>query len=456
MHTDASQSQPLPPHSLEAEQAMLGALLVDNAAWDRISDLVRCGDLYSADHRAIWTALESLIERGRPADPLLVQEALRQAGTLDDVGGLAYLSALVVGVATSRNVRHYAEIVRDRAILRRLAAAAAEITETALAHGADAQEAAERAEAAVLAVSDAEARDAAREPEPLKTAVFEAVDWIEGTHAPGVRTGYAKLDAMFPGGDGLQPEQLVVVAGRPSMGKSSLAWCIAEHAAASGHHVAYFALETSRRELGRRALRYHESLTSRTEATRYLSGLPLVIDDSPEITLSHLRIRLRRIRRRHGLALVVIDYVQLMRHRAQDRLQEVSAISRGLKAVAKEFCVPVVAVCQINRAAEGRADRRPLLSDLRESGQLEQDADAVLMLYRDEYYNEASHLAGYGEVLVRKMRDGPTGDVLLRWDGERTRWIDYAGEWPSPPVPTVQAGSASVRAFRARREEAGA
>jgi len=257
---------------------------------------------------------------------------------------------------------------------------------------------------------------------------------------------------MLSGG-GMQPEQLIIIAGRPSMGKSALSYCFAEHTVRDGKTCAYFALETSRRELSVRALRWHESMLpgGRDEAIAFLSALPMVIDDSPAITLSHMRIRLRRIRRTRGLHLVVVDYLQMMRHRAESRLQEVSEISRGLKSIAKEFGVPVLVVAQLNRQTEGRTDRRPMLSDLRESGQIEQDADVIMMCYRDEYYDANTHLKGFGEILVRKNRDGPIGDALLRWDGPRTRWIDYFGE---RPAPAVQAGSVNVKEFRPRGDAA--
>lgn len=430
-----------PASHIESEQSVLGGLLLDHRAYDRIYDIVSERDFYRADHREIWRAISDLIERNKVADVITVSEAL---------GGeyATYLIELQQGIASAANIAAYAKIVRDKAILRALTAAGSEIAESALTLGADPQECAERAEALVLGISDHHAaRDQAREPAPLKDAVFEAVDYLDAERTAGIATGYASIDAMLSGG-GLQPEQLVVIAGRPSMGKSALAYCFAERAAMDGHTVAYFALETSRREIGVRALRWHQGELGRSEAVRILSELPLVIDDTPAIGLSHMRIRLRRIRRQRGLGLVVVDYMQLMRHRSESRLQEVSEVSRGLKAIAKEFGVPMVAVAQLNRQTEGRTDRRPQLSDLRESGQLEQDADVVMMCYRDEYYDKNTALKGFGEVFVRKNKDGPTGDALLRWDGPRTRWIDYTGERPAAAAPVVQAGGANVKEFR--------
>lgn len=438
------------PRSDGAEQAVLGGLLLDNRAWDRICDLLTEQDFFRSEHRAIWRHIGALIEANKPADLVTLEQRIEPEL-------VPYLGELFTGTPSAYNIRAYAQIVRDRSILRRLTAAATEIAEASLEPGADAQECAAAAEAKILAILDGGRASAEQELFTLKDAVFDAVEWIEAKHDDGIRTGYAKLDEMFPGG-GMQPEQMIVIAGRPGMGKSTLAWCIAEHAAKAGKTTAYFALETSAREVGLRALRWHESLIAggRSEAIKHLSNLPILIDPTPAISLAHLRVRLRRIRRQRGaLHLAVIDYVQLMTHRAQDRLQEISAISRGLKTVAKEFGIPVIAVCQLNRAAEMRQDHRPVLADLRESGQLEQDADAVIMLYRDEVYHPNTHLKGYGEALVRKMRDGPIGEVLLKWEGARTRWVDHAGPWPQPQADTVVAGdSKRVRQFRPKGEPA--
>jgi len=435
-----------PAHSLVAEQAVLGGLLLDNRAYDRIYDLVAEQDFYRADHRTIWRAIAALIERNKQADVITVNNALD-----DDLG--EYLVNLMQSTPSAANIRNHAQIVREKAMLRALTAAGQQIAEQALEHGADAQEVAEKAEALVLGVSDRGAQHEAREPVLLKDAVFEAVDYLDAERQAGIATGYTKIDAMLPGG-GFQPEQLVIIAGRPSMGKSALAYCFAEAAALGAKTVAYFALETSRREIGIRALRWHQSELLRGPAVKLLSELPLIIDDSPAIGLSHMRIRLRRIRRQRGLHMVVVDYLQLMRHRSESRLQEVSEISRGLKAIAKEFAVPVIAVAQLNRQTEGRTDRRPMLSDLRESGQIEQDADVIMMCYRDEYYDPKRALQGFGEVFVRKNKDGPTGEALLRWNGPLTRWIDYTGERPAAPAQTVLAGSANVKEFRPKGDTA--
>ena len=438
------------PADINAERAVLGIIMVQNAAYDRVYDLIGEQDFYRSDHRQVWCAVSRLIEKNKPADVITVADALQAAGQLEDMGGLSMLGAITAAAPAPVNVRAHATIVRERAILRRLAAAAMDIGELARQPGIEAAEAAEQAEAKVLGVLDADSMHEQREPETLHLISHEAADWLDSDRTAGIPTGYGKLDAMLCGG-GLQPEQLVIIAGRPSMGKSALAWCIAENASRT-QTVAYFALEMSRRELGVRSLRWHQSLTSRLDALKHMSEAKLLIDDTAAIGLSAMRIKLRRIRRKRGLGLVVVDYMQLMSHRAESRLQEVSAISRGLKAIAKEFAVPVLAVAQLNRGAENRTDQRPMLADLRESGQLEQDADVVMMVYRDDYYRPETHLKGFGEILIRKNRDGAVGDVLLKWVPEHTRWIDHHGPWPEKPEEQKQ-GQQTVRQFRPRTSD---
>lgn len=438
---DYTQSGNIPPCAIEAEQALLGGILHDNRAYDRVYDLVGERDFYNRDHRAIWSLIAKQIERNKPADAITILD-------MADEQARQTIAAIFANTPSIVNVAHYAEIVRTKSILRSLITAGLEIAETANTLGADAQEAAERAEQLVLGIMDKDARDASTEPVSIYQAVSEAVDWLDSDRTAGIRTGFAALDAMLPGG-GLQPEQLVVIAGRPSMGKSSLSYQIAEAAADADKPVAYFALETSRREIGVRALKWHEQSKPRIDALDWFNRLPMMIDDTPAITLAHMRIRCRRIRRQRGLGLIVVDYLQLMRQRAQSRLEEVSEISRGLKAIAKEFNVPLIAVCQLNRSVESRPDKRPVLSDLRESGQIEQDADVVLMCYRDEYYDANSPEKGYGEVFLRKNKDGPTGAAFLRWIGHMTRWVDYNGPRPGADADPVMAGdSRKVRAFR--------
>jgi len=433
----------IPPSAVDAEAAVLGGILHNTRAYDVVYDMIAERDFYHRDHRAIWALLVKQIEKNKPADPITIMD-------LADAETRAKVIEILHGTPSIVQVRDYALLVRSKSILRSLIAAANEITEQAWAHGVDALEAAEKAEALVLGIMDKDARDETREPVSIYQAVSDAVDWLDADRTAGIPTGFTRLDAALSGG-GLQPEQLVVIAGRPSMGKSALSYCIAEQAAVAGKSVAYFALETSRREIGVRALRWHEPSMGRDQALTWFHSLPMVIDDTPAVTLSHIRVRCRRIRRQKGLHLIVVDYLQLMRQRAGSRLEEVSEISRGLKAIAKEFECPVIAVCQLNRNVESRPDKRPQLSDLRESGQIEQDADVVLMCYREAYYSAEAAMQEYGEIFVRKNKDGPVAEALLRWDGPRTRWIDYMGERParSQDQETVMAGDSSrVRQFR--------
>lgn len=435
----------VPPNAVQAEAALLGGILHNSRAYDAVYDLVSERDFYNRDHRAVWTLIAKQIERNKPADAITILD-MADEETRPSIVTMLHETPSIV------RVQDYAKLVREKSILRSLIAAGGEIAEQAWEHGVDAQEVAESAEARVLAILDKEARDESREPVTIYRAVSDAVDWLDTERTSGIATGYANIDAALSGG-GLQPEQLVIIAGRPSMGKSALSYCIAEHAAANGKTVAYFALETSAREIGVRALRWHEGRIGRSDALKWFSDLPIVIDDTPAVTLSHIRIRCRRIRRQKGLHLIVVDYLQLMRQRAPSRLEEVSEISRGLKAIAKEFEVPVVAVCQLNRSVESRPDKRPQLSDLRESGQIEQDADVVFMCYREAYYNADSAMKEYGEVFIRKNKDGPVAEALLRWDGPRTRWVDYAGERPHQPETVVAGDSTKVRAFRPKGTE---
>ena len=429
----------IPPNSVSAEAALLGGILHNSRAYDAVYDLVSERDFYNRDHRTIWTIIAKQIEKNRPADAITILD-MADEETRPAVINLLHETPSIV------RVQDYAKLVREKSILRSLIVAGQEIAEQAWEHGIDAQDAAEQAEARVLSILDKEARDESREPVTIYQAFSQAVDWIDTPRKDGVQTGLYAIDQLLDGG--LQPEQLIVVAGRPSMGKSSLTYQIAERTARHGQTAAYFALETSVREIGKRGYKYHEAKVGRSEALRMFADVPLLIDDTPAIGLSHIRMRCRRIRRQKGLHLIVIDYLQLMKQRAQNRLEEISEISRGLKAIAKEFGVPVIAVSQLNRSVEQRPDKRPVLSDLRESGQIEQDADIVLMCYRDEYYNEASLEKGLGDIFVRKNRDGATGGALLRWNGPYTRWHNFDGERPSKAETVVAGDSSKVRAFK--------
>jgi replicative DNA helicase len=410
-----------PPYCRTSEQAVLGALLIDNRAYDRVSDIVSESDFFIGAHREIWKSIRNMIEAGKPADLITVASELpEQAG---------YIGELFTSTPSAINAPTYAQTVRDRSVLRQLMIASADISAAAQAQGADPMEAADFAEQSVLKVMqrDAEASEAV----DYRRAVFEARDWLDEPQK-GISTGIPMLDRMTLG---LQPGQLWIVGGRPSMGKSALGVQIAEHVAQS-ESVALFSLEMSRRQVAARSIRWHEQrLGSRDEAVNHLSYLHLVIDDGGKLTPGVMRLKLRRIKRKSGLAVVVIDYMQLMSTaRPENRLQEVSEVSRSLKQIAKEFNCCVIAVCQLNRAAESRTDKRPMLSDLRESGQLEQDADVVVMVHREAYYAPQTPIGNVAELLVRKCRDGETGTAWCLWNGELTRFTPTQ----APEMPTEQ------------------
>jgi replicative DNA helicase len=420
-----------PPNSAQAEQAVLGGLLLDNRAYDRINDTVSTADFYRHDHRDIWRAIVRLIESGKPADLVTVIAELPDHA--------AYIGELFTGTPSAVNITHHAEIVRGKAVLRGIVSAGHDMAAQALMPGAEPMDTAEAAERLVLSVLQRDTEQS--EAVPYKLAVFEARDWMESDHH-GISTGLPTLD-RFTGG--MQAGQLWVIGGRPSMGKSAIAMQIAEHVSID-KPVAIYSLEMSKRQTAARSIRWHESLTgNRDKAIDHLSHLKMVIDDGGKLTPGLLRLKLRRIKRKQGLAVVVVDYMQLMSTtKPESRLQEVSEVSRSLKQMAKEFGCTIVAVCQLNRAAEQRTDKRPMMSDLRESGQLEQDADVVVMVHREEYYNPQTPLNGIAELLVRKCRDGETGTVWCQWFGSLTR----VAETEAPYVPpTVQAGSSRARGF---------
>jgi replicative DNA helicase len=417
-----------PPHSIEAEQSLLGALLLDSGVIDRIGFL-KPAHFYRQAHQEIFEAVLLLLERSRGADMLLVCQHLEEKGTLDRVGGAPYVAELMQASAGPANLVRYAEVIRDKAILRQLQTHAQEVFDQAWAPGAEPMVLAEQAGAAFLSI---EVDQAPQEMVPFGAALVEAVDWVDNP-VKGLSTGLPALDEIL---NAMVDGDLIIVAGRPSMGKTALAMNIAEHVAKTSP-VALFSLEMTRKKIAARALKYHESMLGRDAAIDHLSACRLHIDDTAAVTLGHMRLRLRRMKRKDGLALVVVDYLQLMRvPKPENRTQEVSELSRGLKAIAKEFGVPVIAVAQLNRTAEGRADRRPILSDLRESGQIEQDADVIAFVYRDDYYNPDTQWRGIAEVIVRKNRDGPVGTAYLRFLPEYTRFRPMDGPLPDrDPAP---------------------
>ncbi len=446
----------LPPHSLEAEQSVLGGLLLSNGAWDRVADLINEHDFYAAAHRAIWRQITRLIEEGKPADVITVAEALASHNQLEEVGGLAYLTDLADNTPSAANIRRYAEIVRERAVLRKLAEVGGEIAESAYnPAGRPASQLLDEAEARVFEIKEAGARGGKGflELKPLLIQVVNRIDELYNRDNPsdvtGVPTGFTDLDAKT---SGLQPGDLIIVAGRPSMGKTAFSLNIAENVALDARlPVAVFSMEMAASQLVMRMLGsvgkldQHKLRTGRigddewpklTHAIGVLDEAPIYIDESPGLTAMEVRARARRLARqcKHGqLGLIVLDYLQLMSGTGtgENRATEISEISRSLKGLAKELDVPVIALSQLNRSLEQRPNKRPVMSDLRESGAIEQDADLILFIYRDEVYNPDSPDKGTAEIIIGKQRNGPTGTVRMTFLGEYTRFENYAPAMPS-------------------------
>ncbi|MEW5942622.1 MAG: replicative DNA helicase [Pseudomonadota bacterium] len=440
----------LPPHSVEAEQSVLGGLLLENGAWERIADLIAEGDFYRQDHRLIYRHICKLLEQNKPADVITVSEALETGGALANAGGLAYLGALAQNTPSAANIRRYAEIVRERAVMRKLAEVGTMIADSAYnPTGRNASQLLDEAEAKVFEIAEASARGQQGFVgiQPLLTQVVERIDELFQRDNPndvtGIPTGYHDLDQKT---SGLQPGDLIIVAGRPSMGKTAFSLNIGENVALdTGLPVAVFSMEMAGTQLAMRMmgsigkLDQHKVRTGRlqdedwsklTYAVGKLNDAPIFIDESAALTALELRARARRLHRQCGkLGLIVIDYLQLMSGSSggsENRATEISEISRSLKALAKELDVPVIALSQLNRSLEQRPNKRPVMSDLRESGAIEQDADVILFIYRDEVYNPDTPDKGIAEIIIGKQRNGPIGTVKLTFLGEYTRFENYA------------------------------
>jgi len=440
----------VPPQSVEAEQSVLGGLLLDNTAWDRIADLLAAQDFYRADHRLIFQHIGELIENGKPADALTVAETLERSGKLAEVGGHAYLGSLAAATPSAANIRRYAEIVRERSVMRSLAAVGTEIADSAYNPlGRDAKALVDEAEAKVFGIAEAGAkgRRGFVKIDPLLTETVERIDMLysreDKSEIIGLATGFVDLDRMT---SGLQGGDLIIIAGRPSMGKTTLAMNIAEHAALElKKPVAVFSMEMSGPQLAMRMigsvgkLDQHELRTGTfkdddwsrlVDAVGRLNEAQIFIDDTAGLNALEVRSRARRLHRQcGGLALIVVDYLQLMSAsgREENRATEIAEISRSLKGLAKDLKVPVIALSQLNRGVEARQDKRPMMSDLRESGAIEQDSDLILFIYRDEVYNPETPNKGVAEIIVAKQRNGPTGKINLTFLGKYTRFENYAG-----------------------------
>jgi replicative DNA helicase len=440
-----------PPHSIEAEQSLLGALLLDNQAFDKVADLITGEDFYRDDHRRIWRHISRLVEANKPADVVTVSESIDASEDKDKAGGPAYLGALAQNTPSALNIRRYAELVRERSVQRRLAHVATGIAEDALNPGGkDVGQMLDEAESKIFQIAESGARrdQGLMEIKPVLAKVFERIDLLYHRDNPsdvtGVPTGYTQLDKMT---SGLQGGDLIIIAGRPSMGKTALALNIAEHVAVdNGLPVAVFSMEMSATQLAMRMLGsiarvdQHKMRTGRlndkewgdlSEAMGKLHETPIYIDEGGALTALEVRARARRLKRQYSkLGLIVIDYLQLMSSSSQgeNRATEISEISRSLKAMAKELDTPVVALSQLNRAVDQRPDRRPVMSDLRESGAIEQDADVIMFIYREVVYKPdlPEEQRGIAEVIVGKQRNGPIGTVKLTFLGQHTRFENYA------------------------------
>ncbi len=435
----------LPPHSLEAEQGLLGAVLVDGArVLDRIEGTVSAADFYRADHQTIFATAKALHDSGKAVDLLTVLDALEARGEADRAGGLGYLGELGNCGFLAGNAKAYAQTIRERATLRGLQQTAADIlTACATPAGRSPAEIAAEAEASMQALVDHSDTEPIRLQDALCDVVADVQARMErGGKLAGLGTGFRRFDEMT---GGLEPGQLVIVAARPSVGKTAAGCNVAAHVAAGGTPVAFFTLEMTRREIAARILAARSGVSvqemragtddrdnwDRMSATVGASmAWPMFIDDTPAVSVPYVRAKARRIQRTHGLGLLVIDYLGLMRGTGDNRAQEVGSISRGLKAMAKELRVPVIALAQLNRASEGRLDRKPTLADLRDSGEIEQDADIVGMLHRESRHKDAPEWEGIAHLLIRKNRNGPTGECLLSLDGPRMRFSDYDGLHP--------------------------
>ncbi len=434
----------VPPQNLEAEQWILGGILIDNSALYRVVGIISDKDFYRDAHRMIYEAMVSLYQKNEPQDIITVSDYLLSRNLLEDVGGASYLAALADAVPTAANITHYAKIVQEKSTLRTLIQVASRIG-TLSYESADADEVLEQAQQDIFEISQAKIKQSFF---PLNSVVTKTIESIEKRYnskelVTGVPTGFPDIDRLTAG---LQPSDLIIIAGRPSMGKTSLALCIAQHAAIKARvPVAVFSLEMSKEQLAMRMLCAEASVdaqkvrrgflsdrdwTNIMRAAGNLSDAPIFVDDTGALSVLEMRAKARLLKLKHGLGLVIIDYLQLMRSKgaAERREQEISEISRSLKAMAKELDVPVVALSQLNRRVEERPNKRPQLSDLRESGAIEQDADVIMFIYRDRVYNKDAD--GTAEVIVGKQRNGPTGVVRLTFLDE---YSAFKPQEPSEP-----------------------
>jgi replicative DNA helicase len=441
----AEQRLKVPPHSIESEQSLLGGLMLDHKSWDKIADIVSEPDFYRKDHKLIFSAIASLAEEANPCDVVTVSEWLDNRGELEAAGGLEYIASLANETPGAANARSYAKILRERSMLRSLISAGNEISGAAFASdGRTAAEIVDDAERLVFEIAESGSRGRSGF-KSLKQILPEAVDRIDVLHQSdgditGISSGFAEFDKLTAG---LQTGDLVIVAGRPSMGKTTFAVNMAENAAIGAKvPTAIYSMEMPAQQLAFRMIsslgrvdqthlrtgKFPDEDWSRINtAVQLMSDAPIFIDDTPGLSPTEIRARARRLQREHGLGLIVVDYLQLMAvpGNKENRATEISEISRSLKALAKELSLPVVALSQLNRSVEQRTDKRPVMSDLRESGAIEQDADVIIFIYREEVYNQETPRKGIADISIAKQRNGPIGDFPLTFVGRYTKFENW-------------------------------
>ncbi len=447
--TSATDALKVPPHSVEAEQSVLGGLMIDNDSWDDVADIVVEQDFYRRDHRLIFRSIRDLAARDQPFDAVTLSETLRNLNELDDAGGLAYLGTLARNTPSAANIKSYATIVRENSVLRQLAAIGVDISNSAYnPEGRSMAELLDTAEQKVFQIAEQGARGK-HSFLGMKDLLVKVVDRIDtlyrsDSEVTGVSTGFNDLDKLT---SGFQEGDLVIIAGRPSMGKTSFAMNIAEHVAINEKlPVAIFSMEMPGEQLVMRMLSSLGRINQQhlrtgklddddwpriTSNMSILQEAPIFIDDTAALSPAVLRARARRLMRDYGkLGMIMVDYLQLMQvtGRSENRTNEISEISRNMKALAKELNVPVVCLSQLNRAVESRTDKRPMMADLRESGAIEQDADVIAFIYRDEVYNEDSPDKGKAEIIISKQRNGPIGTLYLTFQGQYTRFDNFLPE----------------------------
>ncbi|MGB2706503.1 MAG: replicative DNA helicase [Candidatus Omnitrophota bacterium] len=433
----------VPPQSNEAEIAVLGSMLLDKEAINRAIELLDENSFYKAAHKRIYSTIINLYDKNKAIDIVTLGEELKKKGALDEIGGSTYISSIASSIPTSANMEHYARIVREKAILRNLISTATQIVSESYDNITTIDELLDKAERMIFDITTNKVEAKCTSIKDIIKSSIETIDnlYQRKENITGIATGFHDFDVMTAG---LQKSDLVIIAGRPSMGKSALVSCIAEHiGVVEKKPIAFFSLEMSKEQLVQRMLCSHARVDSHKVRTGFLSqsdwpklvnaagklsASPIFIDDTPSISALELRAKARRLKAQHDIGLIILDYLQLMQgtRGIENRQQEISEISRSLKALARELKLPLIAVSQLSRAVEQRADRRPQLSDLRESGAIEQDADVVVLLLREEYYNPTEENKGIAEVIIAKQRNGPVGTLKLAFVSEHTRFEDLA------------------------------